>query len=84
MLTAKDRAARHKGIEDLRNLRIKNLRRLAEAYGSWAELARAVGCSGTFLTAVAGPNPRRNIGEKLARDLENTLNLKAGWFDTAH
>jgi hypothetical protein len=85
MLTQRDHNARYKALETLRKTRIRNLRRLREQYNhSWAELARALGQSSSFLIAIAGPNPRRNIGEKLARDLEGKLGLKSGWLDTTH
>lgn len=87
MLTKKDRTAQYKAIEELRLRRVRNLRQLSMAYGAegnWAELGRQCGQSSTFLIALAGPNPRRNIGEKLARDLETALRLPTGWLDKTH
>ena len=81
MLTKSQRKAEYKGIETVRLSRIKNLRTLADKHGSWASLGRALGQQPTFLIAVAGPNPRRTFGEKLARSIESTLDLPAGWLD---
>ena len=83
MLTKNDRNARFRAIEKIRLTRIKNLRDLCEIkYASnWALLGRACGQAGTFLISLAGPNPRRNIGEVLARDLERSLGLPSGWLD---
>jgi len=84
MLTKRDRAAKYEAIEELRQTRVDNLRELAKQYGSWSELARQCAHSVTFLIACAGPNPRRNIGEVLARDIERMLRLKAGYLDVKH
>jgi hypothetical protein len=83
MLTKADRDGKFKAIESVRKIRIENVRRLMEAYGSTASLARALGVTGAFLTQVAGPNPCRAIGEKLARDIESALKLKHGSLDLA-
>ena len=83
MLTTRQREERNKVHESIRLTRVENLRRLMEGYGSWAELGRQTGHSVPFLCHVAGPNPRRQIGEKLARDIEAALRLKSGWLDVA-
>jgi hypothetical protein len=71
-------------IERVRKRRIANLKKLADLHGSWSELGRQCGQSATFLVALAGPNPRRSIGEVLARDLEARLQLPACWLDQTH
>ncbi|HUD75864.1 MAG TPA: hypothetical protein VMQ76_12395 [Terracidiphilus sp.] len=84
MLTDQDRRQQHRAIEATRKLRVKNLRALEQLLGGWATLSRHTGKSASFLTALAGPNPRREIGETLARDIEAALNLDAGWLDQNH
>ncbi len=84
MLTARDRQAKYDRIEGLRKTRIDNVRQLQELYGSVTGLARALGQDPSFICAIAGPNPRRNIAEALARDIEFTLKLPEGWLDQAH
>lgn len=81
MLQDKERRARLKGIERVRLIRIENLRRLCEMHGSWTALGRLTGHSSSFYGQVAGPNPRRTIGEVLARDIEQCLGLPSGWLD---
>lgn len=84
MLSTRDRQAKYKAFESIRKVRIANLRALAQTYGGWTALGQITGHSCSFLTAVAGPNPRRSFGEVLARDLERTLKLKPYYLDLAH
>jgi hypothetical protein len=84
MLTATDRKAKFKAIEQRRKRRIENLRQCAELYDSWRQFALALGLDPSFLHALAGPNPRRNIGDDLARSIELTLKLEPGWLDEPH
>lgn len=84
MLTRNDRRHAYKAIEATRLRRVKNLRRLQDLFGSTAELARHLGKAPSFVTAICGPNPRREIGEVLARDIENALKLTTGWLDAEH
>lgn len=81
MRTDKDRRDIYRNIESQRLKRIENLRRLQGVSGSWAELARRTGKAASNLMAMAGPNPTKAIGEVIARDLERTLGLDAGWLD---
>ena len=71
-------------IEALRKTRRENLRSLAGIAGSWSELARQCAQSPSFLIQLAGPNPRRDVGEVLARGLEEALHLPPGWLDQVH
>lgn len=84
MLSKQDRATQYLDIETLRQTRIENVRLLADAAGSWVQLSKVTGRSESFLVAIAGPNPRRNIGEVLARDIERRLTLQTGWLDESH
>jgi len=36
------------------------------------------------LCHICGPNPRRDVGEKLARGIELALKLPSGWLDQKH
>lgn len=84
MLTKQERTAARRALEATRKMRVKNLRLLADHYQSWAELGRRCSKSPTFLTAIAGPNPRRECGEELARTIEHALDLPAGFLDKTH
>ena len=84
MLTTADRRREYRAIEAVRKTRVANIRALADLLGGWAALSRQTGKSASFLTALAGPNPRREIGEALARDIEQAMHLEAGWLDQNH
>lgn len=67
------------------DVRLKNLRLLIKQWESATSLARKLGhANASFLVQLAGPNPRRTISEKVARDIEAKLRLPAGWMDQPH
>lgn len=82
MLSAADRKAKYKGIEDLRKRRIANLQTLVDQCDTPAAFARVYGCSPSFVSQVL--SGARNIGEKLARDLESKMGVPPGWLDIRH
>lgn len=54
-------------------------------YGGPTELAKKLGHkSGSQLSQIAGPNPTRPIGERLARQIEQALDLPTAWLDRRH
>lgn len=62
-----------------------NLRQLVTQWGGPTSMAKKLGHSnGSYLAQLIGPNPSREISEKVAREVEVKLNLPAGWLDTAH
>lgn len=62
-----------------------NLRNLVAQWGGPTSMAKKLGHSnGSYLAQLIGPNPSREISEKVAREVEVKLNLPAGWLDTAH
>lgn len=62
-------------------IRRLNLRKLLEQYGGQRELAEAADIAANQLNHLIGPNPIRNIGEKLARKIELNLGLDEGFLD---
>lgn len=84
MLTPADRSAKYKVIEKTRMLRVENMRKLVGVLGSWEALSRQTGKARANLIAMAGPNPRRAIGEAIAREIEYVLKLSPGWLDEVH
>jgi hypothetical protein len=84
MLTKADRQQQYKALERIREIRIENIRKLRDRYGSWAALSRALGLHLAYLTHIAGPNPRKAIGEEFARNVEVTLKLPTHWLDNVH
>lgn len=84
MLTKRDRNAAYKALEEVQRLRIANVRLAMSLLGDWPDLAKATGQQAQFLKSIAGDNPVRTIGEKLARSLEFSLGLPALWMDSKH
>jgi hypothetical protein len=66
-------------------VRLENLRHLIRQWDGPGNLARKLGhANASFVVQLAGPNPRRRISEKVARDIEACLKLSAGWMDEPH
>lgn len=62
-----------------------NLRSLMKTWGGPTSLAKKLGhANGSYLAQLAGPNPSREISEKVAREMETALGLPLGWLDTEH
>jgi len=65
------------------DLRRENLRVLMAQWGGPTSLAKKLGHSnGSYVAQLAGPNPSREVSEKVAREIENKLQLPAGWLDS--
>lgn len=62
-----------------------NLRQLMKVWGGPTSLAKKLGhANGSYLAQIAGPNPRRDISEKVAREIESKLGLASMWLDQPH
>lgn len=67
---------------DVYNIRRQNLRRLLGEWGGATSLAKKLGHSnGSYLAQLIGPNPSREVSEKVAREIEGKLALPTGWLD---
>jgi hypothetical protein len=84
MLTKRDRKAGYKAIQEVQRTRAQNIRYWRDRAGGWTQLGKLTGMDPHRLMAVAGPNPTRQIGEMLARDLETNWGLPKGWLDMSH
>jgi len=71
-------------LERVFRTRAANLKLLARGYASQADFARVLDVSPAFISQLIGDNPKRTVGEKLARDTEVALGLHAGWLDIEH
>lgn len=70
---------------DIYKVRRANLRKLIEQWGGPTSLATKLGHSnGSYLAQLAGPTPSREVSERVARSIEKSLNLEAGWLDMNH
>ena len=72
----------------MQNTRRRNLQLLVNKYGSFAELNRALGRSprdtvlNGIINGTKAPNGKaRNLGERLARQIEEKLGLPSAWLD---
>lgn len=67
------------------DVRRENLRRLVGQWGGPTSLSRKLGHSnGSYMAQLVGPNPSREISEKVAREIEGKLGLPVGWMDQEH
>lgn len=69
---------------DMNTIRRDNLRTLAARYPSQAEFAAACGTAPSVISLIVSPNPKRNLGDKLARKIEAAAGLPHGWMDQVH
>ena len=65
----------------IQDIRRNNLRLLSKEYKSQRNLADAADLSYAHLNNIIGKTPVRNCGERLARKIEQMLNLPFGWLD---
>lgn len=65
-------------------LRWINTRYLVEQIGGINALAEKMGKGQSQTSQFAGSNPIKNIGHKVAREIEIACNLPVGWLDNYH
>ena len=67
----------------MNDIRLENLKRLIDQYGSQANLAKQFdGIETSYLSILL--NKHRAFGERSARSMEEKLGLPSGWFDINH
>lgn len=65
--------------------RRENLRGLISQWGGPTSLAKKLGhANGSYIAQLAGPNPSREVSEKVAREIERKLGLPIAWLDQEH
>lgn len=69
------------GIHDTRRT---NARTLAREAGGIRRLAERIGRAENSVSAMIGAGERRNIGEKIAREIERAFGKPPGWLDRDH
>lgn len=69
---------------DAKQIRRMNLRVLAEEVGGVTTLAGMTGTSQSYLSQIIGPTPSREVGEQLARKVEQATGRPYGWMDVSH
>ena len=71
-------------MDRLLKARRENLRRVVKQLGGPTATAKLLGhANGSFLPQLIGPNPGRDISERVARDIEEKLQLPLGSLDNA-
>jgi len=70
--------------QDIKEIRLKNLLNLIKQEGSQIAFSRKVDIDSSHISQIKNPNNKKNLGEKLARKIEASLNLPIGWMDRDH
>lgn len=72
-------------MKSVYQIRRENLRVLMKEWGGPTSLAKKLGHSnGSYVAQLVGPNPSREISEKVAREIETKLSVASGWMDQEH
>lgn len=72
-------------MKSVYDTRRENLRGLMHQWGGPTSLAKKLAhANGSYVAQLAGPNPSREVSEKVARDMEAKLGLPIGWLDQEH
>lgn len=69
---------------DSKNIRYKNARYLVHSVGGVSAFAEKLGKQQSQASAIAGENPARGIGPKIAREIEAKFGKPKGWLDIPH
>jgi len=65
-------------------IRRENARKLASGDGGKAAFARLLQMEASQVSQLIGPNPSKNIGNSIARRIEQAHHLPESWLDTPH
>lgn len=66
------------------DIRRENVRRLAKKWGGNNAFAARIGRDASQVSRLIGDNASVNIGTRVARDIERSLNLPTGYLDSEH
>ena len=69
---------------DISEIRCHNTRLLVDSYGTMARFADVMGRAHAQIGHWVGKNPTRNIGSKVAREIEQCTGKPRGWLDVYH
>lgn len=67
-----------------KEIRLSNLQALIQKAGTAAEFSKQSDIATSLLSQILSTNPTRNVGDKLARKIEEKLQLPPGWMDAQH
>jgi len=71
-------------INNIKEIRLKNLLKLIKQEGSQIAFSRTVDIDSSHISQIKNPSNKKNLGEKLARKIEKALKLPSGWMDIDH
>jgi hypothetical protein len=69
---------------NISEIRLKNARYLANSAGGISAFAEKTGKSQPQISHLIGEKPIKNIGNKIAREIEKSFNQEKDWLDHAH
>jgi SOS-response transcriptional repressor LexA len=69
---------------NVKDIRRKNLRRLARLAGGITDLSERLDRSQSQISHLIGNSPIKNIGDRLANHIERVFNKPYGWLDHEH
>lgn len=69
---------------DSKSIRYQNTRILVDSVGGISSFAEKIGKGQSQTSQFAGTNPIKGIGNKVAREIEETFGKPHGWLDVLH
>lgn len=71
-------------MKEISEVRLENARTLADQVGGTGSFASRIDREPTQASRFMGKNPSKNIGDRLARHIEECFGKPRGWLDTQH
>jgi phage repressor protein C with HTH and peptisase S24 domain len=68
----------------IKDVRRQNMQTLAERFPSRAQFSEHIGKSPSQINQIIGKTPLKEVGHKMAREVEKVFGLPEGWMDTDH
>jgi hypothetical protein len=69
---------------DIYKIRIENARTLMQKVGGISNFSDKIGKAQSQVSRMIGIKPSKNIGSKIAREIEIKFNKELGWLDQPH
>ncbi|WP_288366564.1 hypothetical protein [uncultured Acinetobacter sp.] len=69
---------------DSKSIRYQNTRYLVDSVGGVSNFAEKIGKGQSQTSQIAGTNPIKGIGNKVAREIEDAFGKPHGWLDVQH
>lgn len=70
---------------DISQIRLQNLEALIEKHGSAAFIADKIGSDASVISVIRSEKyPKKNMGDGIARRIEEAFSLPYGWMDQPH